>query len=249
MILKDLKLGDIIRIPAPFEENTRDYYNGYQPEEIRGEKFTDRFGHSYKNRMVIYMAREGKAIYYLPLTSKHGSAWDHLHQYELQDNSMTRPKDPALRSYVELDSLRTIKIAYDRDIPYIGTITDEDRRTIEAKLAERSIRLNSEEDQRGYIPVEKQTEFYEKLSKLGFKETENSQYRVKYEKEPPKTTITANSKGAVYYHVSKTKEEVVQMISRREGRSIRKRQLQTVSKPQINKQIEWEENNGLLPLS
>lgn len=53
--LHDLRRGDIINMRVPFEENTRDYYNGYKPEEIRGRPFTDRFGQSGKERMVIYM--------------------------------------------------------------------------------------------------------------------------------------------------------------------------------------------------
>ena len=57
--LKELQPGDIIRVQVLFAENTRDYYNGYTPEEIRGGKYTDRFGQSGKNRMVIFLGRDG----------------------------------------------------------------------------------------------------------------------------------------------------------------------------------------------
>ena len=33
--LQELRKGDIVFLDIPFEENTRDYYNGYTPEEIR----------------------------------------------------------------------------------------------------------------------------------------------------------------------------------------------------------------------
>lgn len=34
---KEMKKGDIVYMDIPFEENTKDYYNGYDPQEIRGE--------------------------------------------------------------------------------------------------------------------------------------------------------------------------------------------------------------------
>ena len=37
--MKDLTFGDIITTRIPFEEITKDYYNGYNEYDVRGELF------------------------------------------------------------------------------------------------------------------------------------------------------------------------------------------------------------------
>ena len=74
--LQELRKGDIVFLDIPFEENTRDYYNGYTPDEIRGKPFTDRFGRSSRERIGIYIGREGKHMSYLPVTTN-SAASDH----------------------------------------------------------------------------------------------------------------------------------------------------------------------------
>lgn len=50
---RDLQFGDIVGICAPFEENLPDYYNGYNPLDVRGDYVTDGFGRTYKFRPVM----------------------------------------------------------------------------------------------------------------------------------------------------------------------------------------------------
>ena len=99
--LRDLRKGAVIHMRIPYEENTPDYYNGYQPKEIRGHLFHDRFGDTSKPRMVVVVGHEENSILYLPITSRH-SAMDSRRHYELQDNSMTWKKDMDMKSYVEV---------------------------------------------------------------------------------------------------------------------------------------------------
>lgn len=224
MKLRELRTGDLLLIPAPFEENTRDYYNGYTPEEIRGCRFTDRFGKSSKIRLVLYIVRDGNMMFYCPLTSRHGSTYDAAHQYELMDNSMTITKDPTVRSFVEIDSLRAIRLSYDREILRTGRITQMDLDNILHRLSNRTVSLVSDEDQRGYVSKETKALLLRKLAFYGFRETARTEYRVFYRNGHTGVTVVRNRFGAVSYHVPKTKEEVRRMVEEREGRPITKKE-------------------------
>ena len=164
--LKDLKKGDIIRMRIPFEENTPDYYNGYDPKEIRGHMYKDRFGNTSKPRFVIVVGHDADNIMYLPLTSRH-SRFDSSHQYELQDNSMTWKKDEDMKSYVEVDSLRARWANPEWDIHYFGRVAENDMVNIMVKLGRRQIDFDSLRDQRVYVSRNKEEAFERKLSENG----------------------------------------------------------------------------------
>lgn len=212
---EDLRKGDIIRMRIPFEENTRDYYNGYSPEEIRGDYYKDQFGDTSKPRFIIVMGQEERNIIYLPLTSSYRSRLDDLHQYALEDNSMTWKKDPDMKSYVELDSLRAVYVNPKWTLSFIGHITENDMVNIQVKLGKRDIDLNSKCDQRAYVPIRKEESFLKNIENNGyvFQKEENN---TKIYRNNEGRTITKQRWGLVKYHVPLTKEEVKQMIAETE---------------------------------
>lgn len=216
--ITQLRRGDIINIDAPFEENTRDYYNGYTPQQIRGHKFTDRFGQSSKSRMVIYIGRDEQTLYYLPVTSRQTEV-DLPHQYELKDNSMTpKAKNENIKSYVECDNLRTVQIPFGTDIPYTNRITNEDLKNIIHRISNLTLTFGSQRDKRGYVPHEARETFEQELSDRGFiirKETENRKIWRKDNIE-----ITQTKYGLIHYHVVLSKQDVAVLVSKREGRDI-----------------------------
>lgn len=218
--LHDLRRGDIINMRVPFEENTRDYYNGYKPEEIRGRPFTDRFGQSGKERMVIYMGRMGQTMLYLPLTSKQHDADERYEQYELKDNSMTPKKDPTRKSYVETHTLRSMKINRNRNLDYTGRLNKLDLGNIIHRIANNTLQLDSNRDQRGYIPNTMREVFLMELIHQGFCDWRQTPYGDVYRKKDQSSSVTLTQFGMVHYHVNVTKEEVHEMISKREGRPL-----------------------------
>lgn len=218
--LQDLRRGDIINIRVPFEENTRDYYNGYKPGEIRGRPFTDRFGQSGKERMVIYMGRMGQTMLYLPLTSKQHDTNERYEQYELKDNSMTPKKDPTRKSYVETHTLRSMWIGRQRELSYTGRINKWDLGNIIHRIANNTLQLDSNRDQRGYIPNTMREVFLMELIHQGFGDWKQTPYGDVYTKKDKRSSVTLTSFGMVHYHVNATKDEVHEMVSRREGRPL-----------------------------
>lgn len=217
--LRDLKKGDIINMRIPFEENTRDYYNGYDPKEIRGHLYKNGFGQTAKFRMVIVIGRDDSSIMYLPLTSRHESQHDSSHQYILQDNSMTYKKDPDMKSYVEVDSLRAVYARPNWDIQYIGRIMENDMVNIMVKLGKRDIDFESKRDQRTYVSRNKEASFERSLKENGYILSKEEQTEKIYSKDDGRT-ITKSRWGLVKYHVPLSKEEVTKMIMKREGNPV-----------------------------
>lgn len=216
--LKDLKKGDIIRTRIPFEENTRDYYNGYHPKEIRGEMYKDRKGDTSKPRFVIVIGHENNDVIYLPMTSQH-EGYDSKHQYPLIDNSMTWKKDPDMKSWVELDSLRSVRMDPKWDIQYIGKLIDSDITNIMVQLGKRDIDFESKRDQRAYISIGKNERFERTLEENGYTLSKEQLTGKTYKHENGRT-VTKSRWGLVKYHVPLSKEEVTEMIEKREGKPL-----------------------------
>lgn len=240
--LNQLRAGDIINIKIPFEENTRDYYNGYKPIDIRGRMFTDRFGNSAKTRMVIYIGRDNETMYYLPLTSKTGTSHDMLHQYELKDTFMMPTNNVReTRSFVEVDALRTMRIAKERELPYTGYVTKEDLDNIRHRISNNTLQFNSKRDQRGYIPESMRGTFEEELTGQGYKLTIINDNKTVYEKTETGQQISRTKYGMVHYHVQMTEEQVRKMVSIREGRVIpdpQKSKTETIETVKFKKTVE-----------
>lgn len=217
--LRDLRKGDIIRTRIPFEENTTDYYNGYQPKEIRGESFKDRFGQTSKPRFVVVVGREDNNIIYLPLTSRH-SGCDTKHQYMLQDNSMTWKRSEDMKSYVECDSLRSVHASPNWDIQYFGRIEENDMANIMSKAGKRKIDFESKRDQRSYVSRSKDERFEAILEENGFKDIHAQDTMGKVFMHDDGRTVEKQRWGLVRYHVPLSKEEVTEMVAAREGKPV-----------------------------
>ena len=223
MKLRELKFGDIVRINAPFEENTRDYCNGYHPAEIREAPFTDRFGRTAKNRMVIFVARDGNDMLYISLTSKTNATYDSRHQYRLKDNTMTKSYnpytktceyDPSITSYAELDGLRCVRVHKDWDIPYTGRLAEEDRSEIRNQLSCRGINLYDEKDTRGYVRKEDRDLFEKRIAVYGYCLTEENEYKKTW--RMGRELVSLTKFGCAYHHINRPKEEVQKIIASRE---------------------------------
>ena len=214
--LKELVPGDIIKVHVLFAENTRDYYNGYTPEEIRGGLYTDRFGQSGKDRMIIYLGRDGKSMCYLPLTTKHGSFYDLTHQYELKDNSMTEKSSPNLRSFVEVDRVRMMKVAYDSDLHYIGHTAQEDLDNLFHRISNNTLQIDGLRDQRGYVPDSMFSLFEQELFHSGYKKVSTNPYRAVYTKKAEGQKVIRTENGMVHYHKERTKDEIRKAVFYRE---------------------------------
>ena len=198
----------------PYEENTTDYYNGYSPEEIRGEPFKDRFGMGSKPRFVIVVGKEGDNLLYLPMTSRH-SRFDTKHQYTLQDNSMTWKKDPDMKSYVEVSSLRAVYVNRKWDLQFFGRIAENDMANIMVQAGKNQLDLNSKRDQRVYVSRNKEQKFEEQLTASGFALVKEEAFQKEYKKEDGRT-VTRTKWGMVKYHVPLSKEEVKALVAKRE---------------------------------
>ena len=204
----------------PYEENTSDYYNGYHPKEIRGHWFKDRFGDTSKPRMVIVIGRDDSNILYLPLTSRH-SRFDSKYQYVLQDNSMTWKQDENMKSYVEVHSLRAVYVNPEWNIECTGKIAENDMTNIMVKLGKYEIDFESKRDQRAYVSRNNEQQFEKQLTENGYKlAKENNDFNEKtYENEDGRT-VTKSRWGLVKYHVPLSKEEVTELIGKREGKPV-----------------------------
>ena len=174
--LTALRKGDIVNINVLYEENTRDYYNGHKPQDIRGHRFVDRFGNSSKRRMVIYIGRDGENMLFLPLTSQTADS-SLPHQYVLKDNSMTPRRSPDMKSYVEVECLRAVHISYHRDIPYTGRITKEDLGNILHRLSNWTMQFSARRDQRGYVPDDMEDAFLKELFHQGYMLESETEYK------------------------------------------------------------------------
>lgn len=215
--MADLRKGDLIFMRIPFEENTTDYYNGYDPKEIRGHKYRDRFGDASKPRFVVVVGREADNIIYLPLSSR-CSKYSSKYQYVLQDNSMTVKKDPNMKSYVEISSLRAVHADLEQDIEYNGRLAENDMINIMIQLGKQGIDFESKRDQRAYVSQKKVDSFERRLAENGYKLI-NDTFEEKTYREESGRTVTKSKWGLVKYHVPLSKEEVAAMIAVREGKA------------------------------
>lgn len=212
--VNELRKGDIIRMFIPFEENTPDYYNGYAPEEIRGGPYVDKNGQTGKTRYVVVIGHETNSIQYLPLTSRH-ARFDSMHQYELQDNSMTYKKDPKMKSYVEVDSLRSVNVNPNWKMNVNGRLAEADMANIMTRLGKSGINFKSDRDQRAYVSRSNNERFEQYLEKNGYVLQEENVTRKIYEKEDGRT-VTKTRWGLVKYHVPLSKEVVTELVAKHE---------------------------------
>lgn len=217
--LEELRKGDIVFMRIPFEENTRDYYNGYHPKEIRGRMYRDRFGDISKSRFVVVIGHEKGNLIYLPLTSRSHAKLDAKYQYTLQDNSMTYKKDPDMKSYVECRTLRSVETKPDQNIIYSGRVCENDMLNIMIKIGKQEVDFGLKRDQRAYISRNKNESFERRLAANGYTLSKDS-YEEKIYTGKDNQTVTKSRYGLVWYHVPLSKEEVTNMVAAREARPV-----------------------------
>lgn len=217
--LHDLHMGDIVLLNVPFEENTRDYYNGYKPLEIRDKPFQNRLGQTSKIRPVVYIGHDRNTISYLGITSHASACCDSLHQYKLKNKSFMREGDTR-QAYVELGSLRAMNVSYKRELSVPGKLEQEELDNILHRVSHDTLQFTSKRDHRGYVPKDMQEAFQAELAHQGYELETKEPYSTTYKKKETGETVTCTKYGMMHYHFPMSKEEVREMVSRREGRPI-----------------------------
>lgn len=215
---KDLVLGDVITIKAPFEENTKTYYNGYDVLDVRGELVTDSFGRTSKWRPVMVVSTTSDQLAYLPLTTSHGSKHDCYHQYQLQDNDMIeRPKwKPNAKSFVEIGSLRVIDSQNHYTYQKHGQISDRDLVNIKDRLVKDFTRVTVGCDTYKYVTKDNVTLLMDKLKTQGFVTNENNPLCLTRDT----TSFIFQEDGLLYCHFDMSLDAVIKRQSDFEGREL-----------------------------
>lgn len=111
-------------------------------------------------------------------------------------------------------------IGRQRELSYTGRINKWDLGNIIHRIANNTLQLDSNRDQRGYIPNTMREVFLMELIHQGFGDWKQTPYGDVYTKKDKRSSVTLTSFGMVHYHVNATKEEVHEMVSRREGRPL-----------------------------
>ncbi len=130
-LVSDLEFGDIILANVAFEENTRDYYQGYPVYHIINDAITDEFGRTSKIRPVVVMSRTDNQLFVAPLTSQNGSNYDFEHQLQLEDTAeMLKDVD---NSFVEVTDVRRIFLEPSYEVPYLTKLGEMDTKHLIGK--------------------------------------------------------------------------------------------------------------------
>ena len=213
-----LQPGDVIRIWAPYEENTREYYNGYHPIKIRGHLYEDKFGRKGKSRNVIYMGHDGKDLLYLTLTTSHTTFRDTAYQYQLQDNSMTYKEHDDIVSFVETLSIRAVR-PRDESVVYNGHLNADDWANIMHRIVNNSMQYYPTRDIHGIIPKENVSIWENELYHMGYQKEGMKDNKQVYTKQTNdgKHRITRSESGYVYYHHKRSIEHVQEIVAYRES--------------------------------
>lgn len=206
----DLKLGDIVIISAYFEENTRMYYNGYHPLEIKNDLVKDAFGRTRKMRPVMVIGMENDKLIYAPLTTTRSHmTTDEIHQYVLGDLKLF-DSEFTMKSFLELDSVRHTNVQSHWDIQYIKAIPKEDLNQIMYKL---SIRLKRSDPIRDIYRVgqEPYISYYkEELISLGYKKKLSKTGTEHYIKDGHDVHFYQNC-GLIKHHHQRTLDDVIKL--------------------------------------
>lgn len=197
---KDLEYGDVVKIKAPFEENTREYYNGHSPLDVRGSLVRDKFGNSSKTRPVMVLDVTDDKLFYIPLTtsSRKYARHDEQHQYKLKNNDMT-PKHPRreVDTYAETGSVRVFYLNKKwSDVRYFGRIDQVDLKQITWRLNHDARNIVDGVDRHTYMSANKDR-FEEALLSAGYQKTQ-TQTANRYSLE--NRTFTVYNSGIVGAH-------------------------------------------------
>lgn len=218
-----LNYGDVIKINAPFEENTPEYYNGYSVYDVRGNKVFDESGRFSKPRPVMVISVTDTELTYVPLTSSYDGHYDMFYQYKLTDNSMTpQYGDKPIITYVETGNVRVVPIKSSKTIRYYGEVTEFDKNNITKMLNKDAFTVTDGVDKHAYISETQAEVFDERLRNSGY-ETQSIPNGTKYSQDNREFTLY--NSGVVYYHFNLPLETIIRRTDVRENTVIRHRVL------------------------
>ena len=200
--VKNLEFGDVVYINAPFKENTNEFYNGYNVEDVLGSKYKNRFGQSSKKRPVMVISNENNEIHYTPLTSKHNALPDHP---DVKAND-EHPK--YYTSYIELDTISTFKFNNENQTISTQALNDFDKGIIQREFTKRSRDYSEKEDTKRFIQDFRKPKLINHLKHTGFEE-ENQNESIKFKKDNMEINIDKN--GIITYHHIRTLDEVLEL--------------------------------------
>lgn len=199
---RDLQFGDIVGICAPFEENLPDYYNGYNPLDVRGDYVTDGFGRTYKFRPVMVVGVSETELHFVPITHRNTAKCDRKHQYELQH---TKTNSKYSTSFVECHNVRCIPTKPFWRVDYFGHIAPEDQKHIKQSMLEDIAYVPNGRDIRKYVPDIARDIVKQTLIDSGF-ECEVHEDKQVFKLNTQEHTLYDN--GVLYYHYQKPLEMV-----------------------------------------
>ena len=203
--VKNLEFGDVVYINAPFKENTNEFYNGYNVEDVLGSKYKNRFGQSSKKRPVMVISNENNEIHYAPLTSKHNAFPDHPDATEVKANN-EHPK--YYTSYIELDTISTFKFNNENQTISTQPLNDFDKGIVQREFTKRSRDYSEKEDTKRFIQDFRKPKLINHLKHTGFEE-ENQNESIKFKKDNMEINIDKN--GIITYHHIRTLDEVLEL--------------------------------------
>lgn len=210
--VKNLEFGDVVYINAPFKENTNEFYNGYNVEDVLGSKYKNRFGQSSKKRPVMVISNENNEIHYAPLTSKHNALPHHpdtKNHYKCTTEVKANDKHPKYyTSYIELDTISTFKFNNENQTISSQSLNDFDKGIIQREFTKRSRDYSEKEDTKRFIQDFRKPKLINHLKHTGFEE-ENQNESIKFKKDNMEINIDKN--GIITYHHIRTLDEVLEL--------------------------------------
>lgn len=224
-LVSDLEFGDIILANVAFEENTRDYYQGYPVYHIINDAITDEFGRTSKIRPVVIMGQTGKQVFVAPLTSQNGSNYDFEHQLQLKDTpEMLKDVD---NSFVEVTDVRMVFLDPSYEVPYLTKLGNIDTKNLvekyETRFQTRAFN-NPTKDTHTYIPDEES--FYDYWKNEGYERKGNTLLKGIH-------SITLHD-GIASSHYDVSKEEVLKRTHKHSTFTLRTSTKRKPCSPQID---------------
>lgn len=224
-LVSDLEFGDIILANVAFEENTRDYYQGYPVYHIINDAITDEFGRTSKIRPVVVMSRTDNQLFVAPLTSQNGSNYDFEHQLKLEDTAeMLKDVD---NSFVEVTDVRRVFLDPSYEVPYLTKLGEADTKNLvekyETKFQTRAFK-NPIKDTHTYITDEES--FYDYWKNEGYKRSENIVSKGNH-------SVTLHD-GIASSHYDVTKEEILKRTHKYSTFTLRTSTRREPCSPQID---------------
>lgn len=224
-LVSDLEFGDIILANVAFEENTRDYYQGYPVYHIINDAITDAFGRTSKIRPVVIMGKTDGQVFVAPLTSQNGSNYDFEHQLQLEDTvEMLKGVD---NSFVEVTDVRRVFLDPSYEVPYLAKLGNMDTKNLVEKYKTRfQTRAfnNPTKDTHTYIPDKES--FYDYWQNEGYERKGNTVSKDNHH-------ITLHN-GIASSHYDVSKEEVLKRTHKHSTFTLRTSTKRKPCSPQID---------------